>query len=167
MKYSIIGLIAIAGIVTASAVLCVRSCDTPAPGTYLPPAEAQAFWTYITETDPYAYWRDFPEQKALDRSATPHGAVTKLYGNSVAVRAAKVGEQMPYGAILLTKNYGKDKKALVSVTAMYKVKGYNPEGGDWFWAKYRPDGSATVSGRVESCIACHAARSNYIFSQIR
>jgi LPXTG-motif cell wall-anchored protein len=38
---------------------------------------------------------------------------------------------------------------------MYKVEGYNPEGGDWFWAKYQPDGSVDAAGKVASCAGCH------------
>ena len=29
----------------------------------------------------------------------------------------------------------------MAVTVMYRTKGYNPEGGDWYWAKYNPDGT--------------------------
>jgi len=25
-------------------------------------------------------------------------------------------------------------------TVMYKVEGYNPDAGDWFWVKYSPQG---------------------------
>ena len=40
---------------------------------------------------------------------------------------------------------------------MYKVEGYNPEGGDWFWLKYTPDGRIEKEGKVAGCIGCHAA----------
>jgi hypothetical protein len=50
-----------------------------------------------------------------------------------------------------------DKK-LVAITVMYKVKGYNPEAGDWFWAKYGPDGKIAAEGKVNSCIECHGAK---------
>ncbi len=29
---------------------------------------------------------------------------------------------------------------------MYKIKGYNPEGGDWFWVKYSPGESRKKGG---------------------
>jgi hypothetical protein len=39
---------------------------------------------------------------------------------------------------------------------MYKIKGYNPEGEDWFWAEYSPDGKIIVSGKVEKCLNCRS-----------
>jgi len=30
---------------------------------------------------------------------------------------------------------------------MYKVAGYNPGAGDWFWAKYSPQGKADKFGK--------------------
>jgi hypothetical protein len=52
------------------------------------------------------------------------------------------------------------------LTVMYKFKGYNPEGGDWFWAKYARDGSVMASGKVEGCIKCHGRRkdNDYIYT---
>ncbi len=41
---------------------------------------------------------------------------------------------------------------------MYKVKGFNPEAGDWFWAKYTPDGQVQAAGKAEMCIKCHGAK---------
>lgn len=49
---------------------------------------------------------------------------------------------------------------------MYKVKGYNPEGNDWFYAKYSKDGKIMAEGKVQSCMDCHAkvAEHDYLFS---
>ncbi len=38
--------------------------------------------------------------------------------------------------MIVQDNFGKDKK-LKFIDVMYKVKGYNPKGGDWFWAQYQ------------------------------
>ena len=48
-------------------------------------------------------------------------------------------------------------KILGAVTVMYRVKGYDPEAGDWFWAKYKADGSIEKEGKVAGCIGCHTA----------
>ena len=74
---------------------------------------------------------------------------------------------MPNGAIVVKENYGEDKETLMAVTPMYKVQGYNPDAGDWFWAKYGPDGKVETAGKVESCIDCHNAgkAGNYIFTE--
>ena len=54
---------------------------------------------------------------------------------------------------------------LAAITVMYKVKGYNPEGNDWFWVKYAADGKAQAEGKVQGCINCHGKKkdNDYIF----
>lgn len=73
---------------------------------------------------------------------------------------------MPYGAILVKENYGKDKKNLLAITPMYKVKGFNPEGDDWYWVKYEPDGKIVTEGKPKGCIDCHEVvkDNNWIFT---
>jgi hypothetical protein len=73
---------------------------------------------------------------------------------------------MPDGAIIVKENYGDDKKTMVAITTMYKVKGYNPEAGDWFWAEYGPDGKEMASGKVGACIDCHGKQkaAHYLFT---
>ena len=38
---------------------------------------------------------------------------------------------------------------------MYKTAGYNPDAGDWYWAKYSPDGKADKYGKPAGCVGCH------------
>ena len=49
---------------------------------------------------------------------------------------------------------------------MYKVKGYNPAGGDWFWAKYDPEFNILAEGMVKGCLNCHgsAKANDYVFA---
>jgi hypothetical protein len=71
--------------------------------------------------------------------------------------------------------YGRDikpsfpAKYLKAVTVMLKRPGYDPETMDWFWAKYKADGSLDTNpagmmlagkvakGKPKGCIACHTA----------
>lgn len=59
-----------------------------------------------------------------------------------------------------------DSAKFVALSVMYKIKGYNPEGGDWFWVKYSPDGKVEASGKVKGCIDCHSKQkdNDYIFT---
>lgn len=68
---------------------------------------------------------------------------------------------------IVKENYKPDRKTLDSVTLMYKYYGYNPEGGDWFWGKYGPDGKVIKAGKVDSCIQCHQAATfkDYLFTE--
>lgn len=135
----------------------------------LPSPDGAKFWTYITETNPYSGWGYWPGHYGIYPGKTPHGAFLKLYANGIALKAAREGRPMPEGAILVKENYAKDKKTLMAVTPMYKVKGYNPEGGDWFWGKYGPDGKITASGKVKGCINCHGVQktSDWIFTEAK
>jgi len=126
----------------------------------LPPTDAGKLWTHITKTDPYQKWEKWPGYPGIYPGKSPHGAYLKLFANSIAQKALKEGKPMPEGAIIVKENYGKDQKTLMAITPMYRVKGYNPEGGDWFWGKYGPDGKIMASGKPKGCIQCHAAKKN-------
>jgi len=103
----------------------------------------------------------------------PHGDFLEMMKSTVTVQGHD-------GLVLVKKNYrGKDiddediledhNKFLKSITVMFKREaGYDPKDKDWFWAKYKPDGSVlknpkgmSLAGRVakgasKGCIACHS-----------
>ena len=45
---------------------------------------------------------------------------------------------------------------VLAITVMAKVTGYDSENGDWFWAKYDPDGTVTAEGSPKGCVSCHS-----------
>lgn len=132
----------------------------------MPKPEGAAFWTYISATSPYTSWQHWPGYEGIYPGKSPHGAYLKLYANDIAIKAAKMGQALPSGAILVKENYAKDQQTLMAVTPMFRVKGYNPEGGDWFWAKYGPSGEVMAEGKPKGCISCHGAVKNqdWLFS---
>jgi hypothetical protein len=131
----------------------------------LPGADAQKLGDYIVRYNPYTTWDLWPGKGRLFQGRDPHGSLLTTFVNYSAHYSAKNKEPMTDGAIIAKENYTADKK-FVALTVMYKITGYNPEAGDWFWAKYGPDGRAQVSGKVKACIDCHAVRkdNDYIFS---
>ena len=156
----------LAVIFSALFVMQAMTADVPEG---LPAANGEAFWVYISETSPYSDWGTWPGHPGIYPGKSPHGSYLKLYANEIALKAAKEGKSMPYGSILVKENYAKNKKTLMAVTPMYKVHGYNPDKGDWFWAKYGPAGKTIASGKVEGCITCHSVRKtqDWIFTQPR
>ena len=102
----------------------------------------------------------------------PHGMMLETF----YTRATIDGHT---GALVIKRNYGPEGVTvdevlgdpaghLAAVTIMFRREaGYDDENGDWFWAKYLPDGSLDVNpagvplaGRVAKgadtgCIACH------------
>ena len=123
----------------------------------MPPAEGKAVYDYITKTNPYQGWSFYPGKDKFYKGRHPHGALLTSYVNDVALKGInnKVGT-LADGAIIVKENYMPDK-TLGAVTVMYRVKGYDPDAGDWFWAKYKADGSIAKAGKVAGCIGCHAA----------
>jgi hypothetical protein len=138
--------------------------------TDMPAADADAFWDYITDRNPYTEWKFYPGHEGMYPGQSPHGAFLKLYVNQAAYDAVQAGQKtMPPGAILVKENYAENKKTLAAVTPMYKVAGYNPEAGDWFWAKYGADGKIAAAGKPDGCINCHRSVKNndWIFSEAK
>lgn len=129
-----------------------------------PPADAQKLYDYLKKV-PYTSWQLWPKKGKLYKGTEPHGALLTTYVNDIALKAIKVKKPLPEGSIIAKENYSADKK-FVALTVMYKVKGFNPEAGDWFWAKYSPDGKIEASGKVKGCIDCHSKRAenDYIFT---
>lgn len=128
-----------------------------AGGGNLPKAEGKAVYDYITKTNPYHNWALFPGKDKLYKGAHPHGALLTTYVNDIALKGIndKVGT-LANGAMIIKENYMPDKM-LGAVTVMYRVDGYDPDAGDWFWAKYTADGAIEKEGKVAGCINCHTA----------
>jgi len=111
---------------------------------------------YTQWTMPPSYGDDFQPGQS------PHGALVKTYLNS---KAAQSSGQMAYGSVVVKENYSPDKK-LMAVTIMQRSEGYDPEHGDWYYAKYMPNGQIAkappemkrmpIAGKVQMCIQCHS-----------
>ena len=96
------------------------------------------FWSYLQDQK-YTNWAPVPgKSDGYSEGQSPHGAFLKMYLNRTAAGNPK---ELPNGSIIIKENYGPDKKTLMAVTVMYRTKGYNPVAGDWYWAKYNPNGT--------------------------
>ena len=112
----------------------------------------------------------------------PHGAILETIEMNITVGghtgAAWVKRNYGPGGISVQQVSSDPAKHLKAVTVMYKREaGYDPDNKDWFWAKYKPDGSLDknpkgmqLAGRVAKgmdmgCIACHSAADggDYLF----
>lgn len=121
----------------------------------LPGPDAAKLYDYITKANPYFKWELWPGKGRLYEGREPHGSFLTTYVNSHAYFSArdKKGE-MAAASLIVKENYTSQKK-LAALTVMYKIRGYNPAAGNWFWAKYEPYGKVLASGKVEACINCH------------
>ncbi len=118
----------------------------------------------IYEQTPYLKWALWPGKGMFFEGTEPHGDFITVYVNDTALASIRNVSGMADNSIVVKENYDKAKQ-LTSVTVMRKVKGFNPEKGDWFWARFGPDSKITHEGNVEMCYGCHAAAddNDYIF----
>jgi len=102
----------------------------------------------------------------------PHGSIQQVLDTKVRVQK-KTGRvivkvnHMGEGADIDTVHANPNKYVAAYTVMFKKPKGYDPENQDWFWLKYRADGSLDtnpkgmkLAGRVakgmdQGCIACH------------
>jgi hypothetical protein len=153
----------------------------PAPAYTQPQARAltaeefyQSLWRYLVrEQSPYTRWPSLPGKAGPRKAESPHGPFVRTYANTVA--AADPGN-LPYGSILVLEDYTEDQKQRTGINILYRVKGYDPKNGDWYWMKYLENGTVVrspaseggkpVAGRVMACIDCHrkAGGNDFVFS---
>lgn len=128
-------------------------------------------------------YMDWPMSSDVYPGTSPHGKFLRVYYNvvnvdgkpyHVIVKDNYAGEGVSQEAA--SKNPG---KFLAAVTIMVQREpGYDKENNDWFWVKYKGDGSiekndagVAMAGRVakgsdKGCIACHshAKQGDYVFT---
>lgn len=107
--------------------------------------------------DQYKEWARFPGGDALYESAQHRGDWVLSYLNEEAAAAvADWPGEFPDGSILVKEQYADEAGATLNGhTVMWKISGYDPEHGDWFWAAFGPSGETTKQGKDEYCWGCH------------
>ena len=126
----------------------------------MPRRDPASLWNYITKVSPYQQWSFWPDHQGMQPGRAPHGPLHKVYVNDRALNSVRPPVQC--GSIEVKENYNKARE-IKAITVMYKVYGYNPKDGDWFWAKYTPDGKAKPFGKPAGCIGCHGTRASNDF----
>jgi len=126
----------------------------------------QKLWAYLQDSN-YRVWAPMPGQSDdAYNGNSPHGAKVKLYVNRTAAGGPN---ELRNGSILIKENYDNTGEKLMAITAMYRSRGYNAEGGDWYWVKYETNGAVSsmngmpIAGRVKMCIDCHQSAGNNDF----
>ena len=133
--------------------------------TMMPMPEGGDLRHHIIGQEPYKTWQLWPGKGEMYEGTEPHGAILTTYVNDIALNSIKMMKGMQNNSIIVKENYT-PKKNLAAVTVMYKVKGYNPEGGDWFWVKYDPAFKVLSEGKVKGCLDCHgdAKDNDYVYT---
>lgn len=128
-------------------------------------------------------YENWPMKSGFYPGKSPHGKFLRLYYNIVNV------DDKPYHVIIKDNFGGEDatmekvsdspEEYLAAVTIMVqREKGYDQDNNNWFWVKYKADGSIdknekgmALAGKVAKgmdtgCIACHANAEDgdYVFT---
>ncbi len=130
-------------------------------------AMAQTLADRILQQDPYNQWGQFPEAEGIVPSSAHGVDQAEIRINSVVETAIAEGAStLPNDAIIVKRNIGGSGEKADSLTVMWKVNGFNPDDGDWFWAIIVPDGEIREAGAIATCLGCHGgARDNdFVFT---
>ena len=158
---------AIVGMCSVSTLLQAVGGEEMAFGAKEDVAFADMLWKAMKG---YETW---PMKSEFYTGVSPHGQVLRLYYNLVNV------DGKPYH-VIVKDNFGGEgatlkavskspENYLAAVTVMVQREaGYDPDNNNWFWVKYKADGTIdknpkgmALAGRVAKgmdagCIACHA-----------
>jgi len=163
MTEKLIAILTVAMVLGSALVAYAIHETIPAETQFAEPGpDAAQLNEYITRSKPYTSWQLWPGKGEFYPGKEPHGSLLTTYVNETAYSSIKSRKGMADGSIIVKENYTSDKK-FVALTVMYKLKGYNPAGGNWFWAKYGPDRKALASGKVEACLKCHGEKKDNDF----
>jgi len=136
-------------------VACAKAQEPKLPPLTSPEISGDRLWKRITEEtdfDTYSFW---PGHEGMRAGQSPHGKFHEVYINATLAGSLPLpGKVVPDGGIIVKENFSVDKKP-AGLTVMVKVRGYNPEHADWFWAKFDPGGKVLAEGKVKECIECH------------
>ncbi len=113
----------------------------------------ERLWERITRESRYESYAQWPDHQGLRPGQSPHGVKHRIFINRTLYEAVPA-EQAPEGSILVKENYNAAGN-MVKLTVMAKVRGYDPEKNDWFWAAIDPDGTVSAEGSPRGCISCH------------
>ena len=127
-----------------------------------PLADVHLLWKHITVESPYTNWSFWDDHQGLQKGGGPHAPQHRVYVNTLGITSKKVPANN--GTIIVKENID-DNNTLIALTVMHKVAGYNPAGGDWFWAKYSAAGKIEMAGKIKGCLGCHTSvkENDFIF----
>jgi cytochrome c553 len=123
---------------------------------------------------------NFPAGFTAYQDVVEDGVLTRSYVNTVAWKAARAGQRLPDGSIILRVNYkaekdatGKDVAGAVqSYNGMESRQGWDKDipallrNGNWDYALFTADGQRQDQLNQAQCLACHkpAAADSYVFT---
>ena len=120
----------------------------------------ERLWKRFSEEEDFEKYPFWPDHARVQPGQSPHGDLHVVYVHPLLYDALPIrNKTAPNGSMVVKCNMNAEKE-VVAFTVMAKVEGYDPQGGDWFWAKYSKTGGVQAEGKVKGCIECHSALKN-------
>lgn len=147
--------------VLALAASLLSACGTDPVEPDVAPLEseeisASRLWNRITEEAPYESYSFWPREEGVQPGQAPHGPFHRILVNKALMDSLPRDDRIaPHGSVIVKENMNTARE-VTGYTVMAKVDGFDPENGDWYWARYDTDGTVGAAGSVDSCIQCHA-----------
>lgn len=147
------------------ALLSLSACG-PATTVPTPPETASSG---MSETELSSLATAYKEYMAINaelKESKIHGSRVKTFLDKDAFEAYQA-KSFPYadGTVAVKESYGSPDGSPEKLYVMKKIKGYDPDNGDWFYAITSTNGVASQSGRISMCIGCHtkAKAKDYLY----
>jgi hypothetical protein len=122
---------------------------------------AAALWDAI---DGFSAWDSLDGwTQVVPTAGGAHGDFVQVWADGGTLTALESGSEIPDGGIIVKAGFEEDPggAALDSVdhtlTVMQKIAGYDPDHGDWFWARLDSNTGAVdgFAGQESACHGCH------------
>lgn len=117
-------------------------------------------------------WQELEKAKLNSTPATlyvggpPHGKVREVLEGMIDNQRVIVKRNFGGPGVSIDTVSKNRAKYLKAVTVMIQRKAYDVKNNDWFWVKYKADGSLhtapnklQLTGKVKGCISCHSSAS--------
>lgn len=154
------------GLLLCTVVACTASSTPQAPANTSPSTGNQpTIATEPSDADLKTLAKSYTTFAALNtelrKSPTHDGMMVRTHLD-VATMQAYNSKSYPYpeGATAVKEGHMTADGPIKTLFMMKKIKGYDPNNGDWFYAMAAPDGTAMQKGRVQMCISCHSTVKN-------
>ena len=134
---------------------CSKAAETRMDPISLSVISGTSLWNRITAEADYKTYSYWPGHEGIQPGQAPHGVYHQIYINRVLAGMLPIKSRTAANGTIIVKENFTNEKILDSITVMAKVKDYNPGAGDWFWAKYSPEGDVQAEGTPGGCISCH------------
>lgn len=128
-----------------------QSTSTPAAGTPLAtggPAEPDPKAIFASfKTDP-----NFVKVNTAPIKSGPHMGDVDIYVDKAnAAKFKGMGASAPDGMTVVKQSVQDAQRHYL----MKKIKSYDPDNNDWYYANTKADGQVEMTGKPQMCIGCH------------